>query len=222
MSKFWLLIGICGAFSLLADSEPMNKRSQPGLGLKFQLWDYNQSAIANSKQLWLVFRGTYQLSLSETFVWNTEAEAGALSLSHSGTSYTFRPVRGTSGLTYTGWQKGAEGVFPSLNYQYLTLLSKDNFGFRNLHGPLLGLNFRFEKTENEEIDVEQSIGLLITDSALSLGNSELALKIKYRKKGLSGLAPEWGLELGASRLSLSFTGGEVGAYIYQIGFFLSF
>lgn len=210
MIRVGLILGLLGCLTLWANPEVALPPNQVGLGLNLQLWDYNQSGIPNSKQTWMVLGGAYQEPLTERVLWRFAAEAGAVSVSRSGTQLSFRPVRGKSGLVYQGWQKGNEGVFPSLEYQYLTLLSKENFGFRNIHGPVLGVSFRFEKSENDWIEIEQTAGLLLTDSALSLGNSELWLKLKYSRLG-------WNLQLAAARLSLSFKGGEVGAYVYQIG-----
>lgn len=210
MIQFGLILGLLGCLTLWANPERVEPQNQTGLGLNLQFWDYNQLGIPNSKQLWMVLRGTYQASLGENVLWKFGAEAGTLGLSRSGAPLSFRPVRGKSGFVYQGWKKGNEGVFPSIEYQYLTLLSKDNFGFRNIHGPVFGASFRFEKSEKDWVEIEQSAGLLLTDSALSLGNSELCFKIRYHRLG-------WNLEVAAARLSLSFKGGEVGAYVYQVG-----
>ena len=192
------------------------------LGPSLTVIDYNQTGTEQTTQIWLGLEGQYQSDLSTDWKIDAIGKVGALPLSKTTSRYNLRAVSVAGQASYLGWNQSGEGIFPQLGYQYQTIINQDRFGYRNIHGPTVGLKLKFLKGEKNDLVIEQGLGLLLTDSSISLGNSELLLKLSYGFTSLESWVSQLRLSLQASRLSLSFRDGEVGAYFYSFNISGSF
>lgn len=209
---FWVLSLLLSGFCQARETEPSHFQ----LGPSFTVMDYNQTGSKPTTQMWLGLDGKYVINGSESWKIIALANLAALPLSKTGTPLNLRTLGGSVRSLYEGWNHEGEGVFPSFGYQYQTTINKDRFGYRNIHGPTLGAQLRFNRADKKQIGIEQSFGIFVTDSSFTLGNSELLLKIFYSLGGSEGWWSRAVFSLQASRLSLGFQDGEVGAYFYSL------
>lgn len=197
-------------------SEAKTDRIQ--IGSSFTVMDYNQTGTPQTTQVWLGVEGRYEHELSKDWQVGLQGRMGVLPLSITGSRYSLRNASVSTELSYSGWTQSEEGVFPRLGYQYQTILNLNNYGYRNIHGPNLGVKFKFKKSDRNQVLLEQAVGLLLTDSAITLGNSELLFRVSYVMGGMTSWMSESMISFGVSRLSLAFKDGEVGSYSYSLQF----
>lgn len=192
------------------------------LGTGLSVLDYKQTGFASTTQTWMHLKGEGSYALSESWSMDGKVGLGLLPLSKTGTSFNLRHLEMSLATSYNAFRVFDEGVFPSLGYQYQTLLNGDNYGFRNIHGPYAGLEFRIRTREKELLSIGSGYGLFQTDSSMSTTNNEFTFRASYTWKEWSEKIPTFKLQGEVKRYSLKFLSGEVGAYFYSFSALANF